>query len=88
MYINAGISKCFIHLPDFKIIFIITIYSLSLILIINCNKTRKKKVHPQSTHPQNWALGVPLILLVLAPPTTGFSELGLSKGMAVVMFPC
>lgn len=52
VYINAGMSKDFTDLPDFKIIFIIVIYSLSLLLITNCNKERKKKkVHHDPAAP-------------------------------------
>lgn len=44
--VNAGISECFTDLPDLKVIFIIIIYNLSLIHIINWNI----KSSPQPSH--------------------------------------
>ena len=56
IYINDGMAKDLTDLSDFKITFIIIIYSLSLLLITNCNKERKKEGSPQASHPGNWAL--------------------------------
>ena len=56
IYINDGMAKDLTDLSDFKITFIIIIYSLSLLLITNCNKERKKEGSPQPSHPGNWAL--------------------------------
>lgn len=49
-------AKDLTDLSDFKITFIIIIYSLSLLLITNCNKEREKEGSPQPSHPRNWTL--------------------------------
>jgi len=56
IYINDGMAKDLTDLSDFKITFLIIIYSLSLLLITNCNKEREKEGSPQHSHPGNWAL--------------------------------
>ena len=50
IYIYDCIAKDLTDLSDFKITFLIIIYSLSLLLITNCNK-EKKKVHHNTATP-------------------------------------
>ena len=85
IYINDGIAKDLTDFSDFKITFLIIIYSLSLLLITNCNKQREKEGSPQPSHPGNWALvAAHFFPPLLASPPTGFSHLGLIRGPALV----